>query len=425
MRVTVHTLGCRVNQYESHLLRERLSAMQGEGEVHVVNTCTVTRLADRKARQLVLRLKREHPGALVVAVGCGVDRAGPGLRRAGADLLLGNRDKARLPEVLGRLRGGGPAPEGEGWGPLDEEQLEGRAPRARALIKVQDGCTVGCTFCQAWHVRGPLRSKTPRAARREAERLAQAGHPELVLVGINLAQYGEDLPSRPRLVDLLEELLEVPNVRYRLSSLNPEGVTDALISLFSQERRLCPYLHLPLQSGDDAVLRRMGRPYTVAEYTERAVAFLRSVPGATLGADAMVGFPGEDEAAFARTVDVLDRLVPLNVHIFRFSPRPGTQAAGLQRQVPPGVAAQRMALLAARTRGWTEQVYRRFLGSTVEVVVEEAGQGNAWGWSEGYLWTEVRGESAPPGTIVRAQIVALGEQRAVGVMVDRAEDRGN
>lgn len=425
MRVTVHTLGCRVNQYESQLLRERLSGVEGEGDVHVVNTCTVTQLADRKARQLVLRLKREHPGALVVAVGCGVDRGGLGLRKAGADLLLGNQDKVRLPEVLGRLRGGGLAPEGDGWGPLDQEQLTGRATRVRALIKVQDGCTVGCTFCRAWQVRGPLRSKTPRAARGEAERLAQAGHPEIVLVGINLAQYGDDLPSRPRLVDLLGELLGVPRVRYRLSSLNPEGVTDSLIALFSQERRLCPHLHLPLQSGDDAVLRRMGRPYTVAEYTERAGTFLTSVPGATLGADAMVGFPGEDEAAFARTVEVLDRLVPVNVHIFRFSPRPGTQAAGLEGRVPPGVAAQRMALLAARTRGWTEQAHRRFLGTTVGVVVERAGEGSVWGWSEGYLWTEVRGGSARPGTIVRAQIVSLGEQRVVGVMLDRTEDRGN
>ncbi len=424
MRVTVHTLGCRVNQYESDLLRERLSALGGEGELHVVNTCTVTGLADRKARQLVLRLKREHPGALVVAVGCGVDGAAPGLRRAGADLLVGNRDKGRMVELLERFRSGCPPPEGEGWRPLDEDQLQGRASRVRALLKVQDGCTVGCTFCRAWRVRGPLRSKTPGAAREEAARLARAGHPELVLVGINLAQYGQDLPSRPRLLDLLEELLGVPRVRYRLSSLNPEGVTDDLIALFAQERRLCPYLHLPLQSGDDAVLRAMGRPYTAAEYTERAKAFLTAVPGATLGADAMVGFPGEDEAAFARTVEVLERLVPLNVHVFRFSPRPGTGAAELPGRVPPGEAARRAAALAARAQEWTDRVRHRFLGATVEVAVEEAREGGAWGWSEGYLWTEVRG-SARPGTIVPARIVGLGERSVLGVMLDRAEDRGD
>ncbi|MCX7750055.1 MAG: MiaB/RimO family radical SAM methylthiotransferase [Candidatus Bipolaricaulota bacterium] len=423
MRVTVHTLGCRVNQYEAEVLAGRLAALPGEGEVHVVNTCTVTALADRKSRQRVARLKRERPGAVVVAVGCGADGAAEGLRRAGADLLVGNRDKSRLPELLGHLLRGEPVPR-DGWPSLDEEALPGRAPRVRALLKVQDGCTVGCAFCRAWLLRGPLRSKTPRAARTEAERLARAGHPEIVLVGVNLAQYGEDLPERPRLVDLLGELLEVPGVRYRLSSLNPEGVTDGLVALFAGERRLCPYLHLPLQSGDDGVLRRMGRPYTRAEYLERARLFLSRVPGSTLGADVLVGFPGEDEGAFGRTVEALEALLPLNVHVFRYSPRPGTRAAGLPGRVPPEEVARRAAALAAQARRWRGEVHRRFLGRTVEVVVEEVRGGSAWGTSEAYLAVEVRG-AAPPGTIVRAHIVASNTGGVVGVIEHRKESRGD
>ncbi|MBC7170377.1 MiaB/RimO family radical SAM methylthiotransferase [Candidatus Bipolaricaulota bacterium] len=422
MSVTVHTLGCRVNQYESHLLAERLDAVPDSVEVHVVNTCTVTALADRKSRQLVSRLRREHPAALIVAVGCGVRGAEGRLRAAGADLLVENRDKVRLAEVIERFLQGRTEEGNGGWGTLDEERLSGAEPRVRAVLKVQDGCTVGCTFCRTWQVRGPLRSKTPQAARAEAAALARVGHREIVLVGINLAQYGEDLPSRPSLVDLLEALLEVAGVRYRLSSLSPDGLTDGLIALFARERRLCPYLHLPLQSGDDAILERMGRPYTVAEYLERARAFCAAVPGATLGADVMVGFPGEDEAAFARTVDALAGLEPLNVHLFRFSPRPGTAAARMAPRVPPREAARRAARLAALADGWSAAAQERFLGAEVGVAVEERQGDLAWGRSENYLWVEVGGRGATRGTIVPARLVERAAGRLVGVMVDRTEN---
>ncbi|MBC7220146.1 MiaB/RimO family radical SAM methylthiotransferase [Candidatus Bipolaricaulota bacterium] len=422
MSVTVHTLGCRVNQYESQLLAEKLQAVSDQALVHVVNTCTVTALADRKSRQLVSRLRREHPTALIVAVGCGVRGGEERLRAAGADLLVENRDKMRLVEVIELFLQGRTGEGNGGWATLDEERLSGAEPRVRAVLKVQDGCTVGCTFCRTWQVRGPLRSKTPQAARAEAESLARAGHREIVLAGVNLAQYGEDLPSRPSLIDLLEALLEVGGVRYRLSSLSPDGLTDGLIALFAWERRLCPYLHLPLQSGDDAILERMGRPYTVAECLDRARAFRSAVPGATLGADVMVGFPGEDEAAFARTVDALAALDPLNVHVFRFSPRPGTAAARMTPRVPPREAARRAARLAALADGWSEAAQERFLGAEVGVAVEEKQGHLAWGRSENYLWVEVRGRGATRGTIVPARLVERADGRLVGVMVDRTEN---
>ncbi len=424
MSVVVHTLGCRVNQYESQVLTEHLAGLSGPRDVHIVNTCTVTGLADRKSRQLVARVRREHPQALVVAVGCGADGAGGSLRNAGADLIVGNRDKRRAAEVI-RLFLNGSSWEGE-WEALDKEFLSGAEPRVRAVLKVQDGCTVGCSFCRTWQVRGPLRSKTPPTARAEAEALAQAGHREIVLVGINLAQYGQDLPSQPRFLDLLVEVLKVPRVRIRLSSLNPNGVTDDLVALFAQERRLCPYLHLPLQSGDDAVLNSMGRPYTRGEYVDRAQAFLTSVPHATLGADAMVGFPGEDEAAFARTVETLNSLTPLNVHVFRYSPRPETRATRLSPRVSPEDSARRAAELAELADGWVRSVRRRFVGETVEVAVEDEGDGRAWGRSENYLWVEVRGgEGTPRGTIVPVRLVEAASEHVVGVRTDSTEDDGN
>lgn len=416
MRVTVHSLGCRVNQYEAQFLAEALADLPGVGEVCVVNTCTVTGLADRKSRQLIARLRRDHPAALIVAVGCGVD-GGAALRQAGADLVVGNRDKAQLSQVIAAHLRGEAVPSYQ-WSPLDLEQLRGPFRRARALLKVQDGCTQRCSFCRTWQVRGPLRSKSPWAAREEAEALAAAGHREIVLVGINLAQYGWDLPQRPSLPDLLAELLEVPQVRIRLSSLNPEGLSPELIALFAREPRLCPYLHLPLQSGDNRILAAMGRPYTAEEYRDRAREFLRLVPKATLGADVMVGFPGEDEEALQHTVDLLEGLSPLRVHIFRFSPRPGTAAARLRPLVPPDVQARRALELASLAKAWSRAAQARFLGKTVGLLLEE--ENGCWiGHTESYLRVAVRPDRpVERGKIVPVRVVAIEEDLAEGVMVD-------
>lgn len=425
MKVFVHSLGCRVNQYEAQFLAERLSGLPGEGEVHVVNTCTVTALADRKSRKLLRQLRREHPGAVVVAIGCGVEGDKAGLVRAGADLLLGNKDKARLPEILRRYLRGQRWGEG-GWPELGTERVFGPFPRARALLKVQDGCTQKCTFCRTWQVRGPLRSKPPAVARAEAESLAAAGHREIVVTGINLAQYGLDLPARPSLADLLRELLRVQGVRFRLSSLNPEGLSAELLDLFAGEPRLCPYLHMPLQSGDEGVLRAMGRAYTAAEYKEKAAAFLRRVPKATLGADVMVGFPGEDPQAFTRTLELLDHLTPLNLHIFRFSARPGTPAARLAGRVPAQEAARRSEILEAEARRWSQEAKRKFLGEVLEILVEEEEEnGVLLGHAENYIRVGMAGGALPRGTIVPVRLVELRETCVEGVVVNRAEDGGD
>ncbi|MGB9862033.1 MAG: TrmH family RNA methyltransferase, partial [Candidatus Bipolaricaulaceae bacterium] len=260
----------------------------------------------------------------------------------------------------------------------------------------------------------------------EALALAEAGHREIVITGINLAQYGLDLPERPGLADLLSELLSVKGVRYRLTSLNPEGLTPELLSLFAREPRLCPYLHMPLQSGDDRVLSAMGRAYTAAEYAEKARKFLQTVPKATLGADVMVGFPGEDELSFAKTVELLEGLEPLNLHIFRFSPRPGTPAAKFSKQVSKEEAARRSSELATLAQGWSLKARARFLGTPLELLVEEK-EGPCWvGHTENYIRLSVR-ESAPleRGTIVPVKLVRIEGNLNEGVVLDRAQDRGD
>ena len=420
MRVITHTLGCRVNHYESQMIREKLQGLPGQGELHVVNTCAVTGLAARKGRKLIRKLRREHPRALIVAVGCQATDSPEELRNAGADLVVPNRDKARIREIiLAHLKGG--TVQTRSWPSLAGERIARDTEQIRANLKVQDGCSVGCTFCKTWQVRGPLRSKPPAVAREEAECLAAAGHPELVICGVNLAQYGRDLPGRPTLVDLLHEMLQVPGIRIRLSSLNPEGVTRELISLFAEEPRLCPYLHVPLQSGDDRILQRMGRPYTAAEYRERIGEFLEKVPKATFGADVMVGFPGEDEAAFQRTYKLLEELRPLRLHIFPFSPRPGTPAAAFPHQVPPAVKRERARTLEELGKALSRRVQERFLGQVLRPVLEERVDGMWRGHAENYIIVALPYVGHPRGTILPARLTEVRESFSVGVMEDNGD----
>ncbi len=420
MKVITHTLGCRVNHYESQMIRERLSDLPGAGEVHVVNTCAVTSLAARKGRKLIRKLRREHPRALIVAVGCQATDSPEELRAAGADLVVSNRDKARIREIISAYLER-TAYRSVGYVPLAEERISRDTEQIRANLKVQDGCSVACTFCKTWQVRGPLRSKPPAVAREEAECLAAAGHPELVVAGINLAQYGEDLPGHPSLLDLLRELLQVPGVRIRLSSLNPEGVTEELVDLFAEEPRLCPYLHVPLQSGDDQVLSRMGRPYTAAEYRERVSKFLDDVPKATFGADVMVGFPGEDEAAFRRTYKLLEELQPLRLHIFPFSPRPGTPAAAFPHQVPPAAKRERAQILEELGKALSRRAQERFLGQVLRPVLEERVDGMWRGHAENYIIVALSSTGHARGTILPVRLTEVRESFCVGVMEDNGD----
>ncbi len=424
MNVTIHSLGCRVNQYESAVLAQSVSDTAGDRNLHIVNTCTVTALAERKGRKLVRRLRREEPQALLVAVGCQATVSPEGLVRAGADLVVPNRDKSRLAQVISAHLFGRPWSAGSerGWPTLDEERLRGPVQRTRVPLKIQDGCTAECSYCLTRGARGPLRSKSPQAVVQEARGLAQAGHRELVLTGVNLGQYGRDGTADADLVSLLKQLATaVPDARLRLSSLGPEALTERLIALLARTPLICPHLHLPLQSGDDSVLLRMRRPYRVADYRERVRSFLSTVPGATFGTDIMVGFPGEDERSHVRTVRLCDELKPLNTHIFRFSPRPGTEAHRLGPAVPPPLARARAEDLARRAKRWFLAARAAFLGAQVHVLPERLHRGTAWGHSENYLYVGFPTRSQKRGTITPVRVGYVDPTCVMGVTEDQRD----
>ena len=425
-RIGFVTFGCRVNQYETQMMRRELAkdyVLTGNGaDLFIVNGCTVTALADRKARQAIHRLRREYPNAKIVLIGCLAEAVGKGLARIdGADLLAGNAWKARIREVVSRALSGekGLLPDREPL-PLADEWTAGHPGRVRAFLKVQDGCDLACTFCRTTQVRGPARSKPIGAAVAEAMNLVEAGYPELVLTGINLAQYKAPDGDLPQLV---RKLLKIKKLRrLRLASINPYGITEELVEAFAEDSRACPHFHIPLQSGDDRILTLMGRGYTSSFYRSRIALIRRLIPDATFGADVIVGFPGEDERAFNRTCALIEEVGFANLHIFRYSPRVGTVAANFPEQVPEKVKrarAERVVEVYQRVQG---QIFEKFVGKEEKVLIEEKKNGTWRGYTRGYIDTFVNGD-LQAGEEVRVRIAAYLPGHLQGVNEDRRNKR--
>jgi len=408
-RVSILTFGCRANQYESDAmdcaLGKNCDVVSGPADVIVLNGCTVTRLADRKARQAARRARRESPGAAIILIGCLADAVHKGLERFDeADLIAGTAWKGRISEVVeAALKGArGSLPTTEPT-PLDSERTKGPRHRVRAFLRVQDGCSLSCAYCRPTRVRGPSRSKSVTAAAAEARELVGLGFSEIVLTGINLAQYA---PHDGRLADLILEILDAASLRrLRIASINPAGLTAALIDAFTTDERLCRHFHVPLQSGDDRILRAMQRGYSASQYEARIERVRDRLPDATFGADVIVGFPGEDEDAFGASRAVVERIGFSNLHVFRYSPRAGTVAADLPSPVPERIKRARAKRLDAAWRPIRRTLLDKRIGTTQDVLVEEHRDGRWYGYTRDYIYVSF-GSATP---------IPLGAERSVRI----------
>jgi threonylcarbamoyladenosine tRNA methylthiotransferase MtaB len=423
--VALLTFGCRVNQYESEMMRRALLDLGLEvgdagADVFLLNACTVTALAERKARQAARRIRTAHPEATIVLIGCLADAVERGLARfVEADLAAGNSWKPRVGDVVDAARSGRrglllPAPPL----PLDVERAGCPQGRVRAYLKVQDGCAHACTYCRPAAVRGASRSKSLDAAWKEAAAMVASGVPEIVVTGVDLAGYGDAAAALPA---LLLRLLELPNLRrLRIASLNVEGLTRALVDAFRLDARLCRHFHVPAQSGDDDVLAAMKRPYTAANY-RRAIDGVRDVlPDATFGTDLIVGFPGETEPAFARTCLLVEDVRFSNLHVFRYSSRAGTPAAALAGQVPAEVQRRR----AERLLDVWGPVLRDLLdgrrGTVEDVLVEERDGDLYRGYTSDYVRVVFSSATpCPVGAECRVRITATSTEGLEGVSEHR------
>ena len=385
-RAAIVTLGCKVNQYETDamygMLKEAGVTMvdpKEAADIYIVNTCSVTNMAERKSRQMLHRAKKKNPDVVVVAVGCYAQVGKEELSKdTNIDLIIGNNKKKDLIHILeehmGEKESAAESIEvidiahDQEYESLHVEQLK---EHTRAYIKVQDGCNQFCSYCIIPYARGRVRSRKMEEVLEEITNLTKHGCQEFVITGIHVTSYGKDLGD-VTLIDLLEEIAKIPEVkRIRLGSLEPGFITKDTLDRLSKMESFCPHFHLSLQSGCDATLRRMNRKYTSEEYAE-SVALLRKVfdhPAITT--DVIVGFPGETEEEFAQTKEFLDRIQFFEMHIFKYSKRAGTRAAVMSHQVPDPVKTTRSAELLAMEKEQSKQFRTHYVGREAEVLLEE------------------------------------------------------
>jgi len=375
-RFLIKTLGCKVNQYESSALGEALEGRgfevvpgEGEAEVVVVNTCTVTHRSERDARQMIRRVRREHPGAYVVATGCYAQISGDKALEAGADLVAGTAWKAKLADLVAKEQRGVLVT--DDFSPLlAPEIVTGLRGRTRGFLKVQDGCEAFCNYCIIPHARGPSRSLPPEEVRAGLARMLEAGHREVVLTGIHIGRWGRDLPNPLGFTDLLSIAEESGLPRVRISSLEPLETTEEVVDMVAASKVLCPHLHIPLQSGSDEILKGMGRPYGVSQFRDRVEYALARIPGLCLGFDIITGFPGERPMHFEETLALLHSLDFAYLHVFPYSRRKGTPAANMPAQVPDAVKRERAAVLRKLSADRNMAFHEARIGKTIPALAE-------------------------------------------------------
>ncbi|MBX5464663.1 MAG: tRNA (N(6)-L-threonylcarbamoyladenosine(37)-C(2))-methylthiotransferase MtaB [Clostridia bacterium] len=433
-RVALRTLGCKVNQYDGEALLERFRRagyrvvpFEEEADVYLVNTCTVTAESDRKSRQLIRRAHRRNPDAVVVVAGCYAQVArGEVAGLPGVGVVLGNQARERVVELAESVRAGGRPVSAVrdifAERRFDDLAVEAFTGRTRAPLKIQEGCNEFCTYCIIPYARGGLRSRSLESIRREAERLLAAGFRELVLTGVHIGAWGRDLPGRPRLAEVVRMLGGLPGLdRLRLSSIEPMDVDDELLEAMASTPAFCHHLHLPLQAGSDAVLRRMRRRYTRAEYARIVERARRLMPDVGLSTDVIAGFPGESGEEFEEGYRFLEAMGFERLHVFPYSARRGTPAAAFPDQVPESVKRHRVERLLELGARLAAAARRSWIGREVEVLVEDEPAREGWmeGLTPGYLRVLLPGGRELANRLIRVRLVGEEGEALVGEPVDR------
>ncbi len=380
----LHNLGCKVNAYETEAMQQMLEEAGYEivdfsqpADVYVINTCSVTNMADRKSRQMIHRARKQNPDAAVVAAGCYVQTAGEKIKQdLSIDLLIGNNKKTELLPMLERFFAEHTHTVdviniNDGVSGYEEMHLARTGEHTRAFLKVQDGCNQFCSYCIIPYARGRVRSRDPQNVYEETRTLAQNGYHEIVLTGIHLSSYG--VGESFGLLELIRMVHDIPGIeRIRLGSLEPRIITEEFVAQLCALPKVCPHFHLSLQSGCDATLQRMNRKYTTEEYAHSCELLRRAYGHPAITTDVIVGFPGETEEEFAQTEQFLQQIRFYEMHVFQYSKRHGTRAERMPNQVPEPVKKERSARLLALEAAQSKEYRDYYIGKQQTVLFEEA-----------------------------------------------------
>lgn len=418
-RAAFHTLGCKVNAYETEAMEELLQTagydivpFTEQADVYVVNTCSVTNMAERKSRQMLHRAKKLNPEAVVVATGCYVQVSEEEARAdAAVDLVLGNNQKRQIVTALDAYFEGRTFD--DVLADVEKEQYEELEvstvlEHTRAFVKVQDGCNQFCSYCIIPYARGRVRSRRMENVIAEIKRLAEAGIQEVVLTGIHLSSYGREIDGESHLIELIEAIHPIDGIsRIRLGSLEPRIITEEFVGRLKKLHKVCPHFHLSLQSGCEETLKRMNRHYTPEEYYEKCKLLRTAFENPAITTDVIVGFPGETDEEFDKTRQFLEKVHFYEMHIFRYSRRKGTRADKMENQIPEETKAQRSSILSSLESQMTKEFRTKWTGACVKVLLEERQEINGVSYMVGHTPEYIKcavETDAPDNTIIDAII---------------------
>ena len=430
MKVAFYTLGCKVNQYETEAMGKLFSAAGYEvtseietADVVVVNTCTVTAAGSQKSRQIIRRSARANKNAVLTVVGCYAQSEPEEISKIdGVDLIIGTSDRTKIVELVGEVLKNreekiirvNPAEK------ISEfEELPHTPERTRAFLKIEDGCNNFCSYCIIPIVRGRVRSRSLESIRAECLQLAAAGFKEIVLTGIHIGAYGRDFKNSTTLADAVKKVLDTANpIRLRLGSVESAEMTDELIDLMKNDPRICNHVHLPLQSGSDEILKAMRRPYTTKNFAGLVEKLVKEIPEISIGTDLIVGFPGETEKHFDETTNFLQSLPLSKIHVFPFSSRPGTVAAGMKNQIDSATKKFRTERVL-EIAGAKEKIFaEKFIGRTVEIISETEEDGIFDGLTKNYVRVFVPASpEIKSGEIIKVRVEKLFRNGIFGELV--------
>jgi len=418
----IKTLGCKVNQYESQVIRENFikdgyleTSNRDEADIYVVNTCTVTSTSDSKSLKSI-RYDLKKKNKCIIATGCMVDAEDLDLGKLkGVDFIIGNKDKYNIPCIIK----GAPPHHSLRSGTGQAGQITGFKNHVRAFVKIQDGCNNKCSYCKVSVVRGKSKSRHFEEVLNECKILIRNGYKEIVLTGICLGSYGKDISKDIGLLKLIIELCKIKgDWRMRLSSIEPKDVTDGLISQIKSEEKLCKHLHIPFQSGDDKILKRMNRPYAASDYIGIVNKLRRAVPDIAISTDIMTGFPGEKEANFQNTLDFIREIRPMRLHVFGFSKRIGTPAHNYKDDVNITLKKTREHALIDVVKEFSREFEGMFIDKIARVLVEDKrnGQGFLQGYTDRYIKVLIDAPDSAKSRLLTCRL-ALTNQKVYGILL--------
>lgn len=425
-KVAFYTLGCKVNQYETESIKNQLIKkgyeevnFEDKADIYIVNSCTVTSVADRKTRNMLRRAKKINPNGAVIVTGCYAQTNSKELlEMEDIDYVIGNTDKSGIVNFIEDIENRTMEKLKNHNIFLDSEYTEYEfatlREMSRAYVKIQDGCNNFCSYCKIPFARGKSRSRQKENILKEITKLSQEGFKEIILIGINLGAYGEDLENGGNFEELLRDILKIDGIeRVRIGSVYPDKISDEFIEMFSNPK-LMPHLHISLQSCDDSVLKRMKRKYGSSLIEERLTKLRKAVPNMEYTADVIVGFPGETQEMFENSYKLIDKIGFSGLHIFQYSDRENTLASTFEDKIDPKVKKERADELEKLKEIMAERERKKYLDKELRVLVEEEKDGYLYGYSENYLRVKLKGEATSLNHIVSVKINSLEKEMLIG-----------